>query len=308
MRTRYGRAVLILLIVLAGASGIVYHLFTRDASGSLLRNRGPLTSVRLEETEGISGSQKYLLTITGGRGLSVRCGCLVPRREGTRVPAIILLGGKQTGRHAVDYALGVSGVLIVSPDYPFDFQESYTAWQFLKEIPAMRRALLDLVPSIMLVIDYLWQRNDVDTTKIVLLGYSFGAPLVPATAALDRRLAAAAMVYGGGDLRTLVRHNVRRYRGPILSELAGAAAGLLLRPLEPMQYVDRIAPTPLIMINGTDDEQIPRQNVEMLYNRAREPKNLVWLQSRHVRPTNVGLTRQIIQVLEGELARLDIVH
>ena len=42
----------------------------------------------------------------------------------------------------------------------------------------MRKALLDMVPSALLAVDYLFSRPDVDTTRLVILGYSFGAPFL----------------------------------------------------------------------------------------------------------------------------------
>lgn len=73
-----------------------------------------------------------------------------------------------------------------------------------------------------------------------------------------------------------------------------------------MRDIERVLPTPLGMINGSQDEQIPRENVESLYNAAREPKNLVWLESRHVNPRDVDLTRTIIRLLKRELMRLNV--
>jgi dipeptidyl aminopeptidase/acylaminoacyl peptidase len=163
-----------------------------------------------------------------------------------------------------------------------------------------------MVPSVMLLTDYLCQRPDVDTTKLVLLGYSFGAPFVPCIIAHDRRAAVAAMVYGGGELRSLITHNVRRYKGAIFSEFVGLAGGVLLRPLEPLRHIDRVAPTPLLMINGAQDEQVPRENVEMLYDKAGEPKKIIWLESKHVHPGNVDLTRLIVKTLKEELTEMKI--
>jgi hypothetical protein len=170
----------------------------------------------------------------------------------------------------------------------------------------VRNALLDMVPSAILAADYLFSRCDVDTAKLIVLGYSFGAPLVPAIVAHDRRASVAAMVYGGGELTSMIRHNVARYESWWMSEFVGRLGGLLLRPLEPMRYADKISPIPLVMINGLHDEQIPRSNTELFYQAAKEPKKLIWLPSHHVRPENEELTRQIISTLKEELRRLNI--
>jgi fermentation-respiration switch protein FrsA (DUF1100 family) len=114
------------------------------------------------------------------------------------------------------------------------------------------------------------------------------------------------MVYGGGDLQSLIRHNVRRYEGALFSSFVGFLSGLLLRPLEPLRHIQKVSPTPLIMINGQQDEQIPRENSEMLFGAAREPKGLIWLPSRHVNPRDTTLTRTIIQTLSAELSVLGI--
>jgi fermentation-respiration switch protein FrsA (DUF1100 family) len=114
------------------------------------------------------------------------------------------------------------------------------------------------------------------------------------------------MVFGGGELTSLIEHNVRRYESAVISRFVGCLSGFLLSPLEPLRYADKISPTPLIMINGTDDEMIPRENVELVYERAKEPKRIIWLGSGHVRPDKVELTKQIVDSLQREFRRLKI--
>ena len=164
-----------------------------------------------------------------------------------------------------------------------------------------------MVPSVMLLTDYLVQRPDVDSTKIVVLGYSFGAPFVPCILAHDKRSAVAAMVFGGGEMYSLIEHNVRRYEGSVASKFVGVIGGFLLHPLEPLRYADKISPVPLLMINGTDDEMIPRKNVELVFEKALEPKKLIWLRSGHVHPKKEELTRAIVETLRVELGTLGIV-
>jgi fermentation-respiration switch protein FrsA (DUF1100 family) len=114
------------------------------------------------------------------------------------------------------------------------------------------------------------------------------------------------MVFGGGDLHGLIRPNVRRTESELISQFVAAVGGLMLRPLEPLRYATRISPIPLLMINGTEDEQIPRESPEDFYSAAAEPKKIVWIESAHVRKENIGLTRTIIRILKTELGKAGI--
>lgn len=293
------------VLVLALAAAFLYS--SRDES-NFQQRRGSIVRVSVEPSTRDSAAEKSYVTILSSSGLRVTCGLLVPRRAPGRRPVVIVLGGKATGKHAVDYALGVDDVLVVAPDYPYEPRSSYSVLDVAADLPEIRGAIFDMIPSVMLAIDYLWQRPDVDTSKIVMMGYSFGAPFVPVILANDRRPAIAVMVYGGGDLTSMIRHNVARYESPVVAEIVGRIAGALLRPLEPLDHVGRISPIPLLMINGTEDEQIPRENTLLLYERALHPRKLVWIDSRHVHPRNVNLTRQIIGTIALELRKQGILE
>ena len=282
---------------------ILFLLSRRDHTGDFRDRQGTLGRVSLEEYAADSLTTKSWLRLSSTSGLSVTCGMLVPRGPGRQYPAIIVLGGKATGKYAVEYALGVKNVVIVAPDYPYEPRGEYSVGDVVADLPAIRRAIFDMVPSVSLVTDYLWKRPDIDTTRLILMGYSFGAPFIPVIASRDRRAAVAVMVYGGGDVGSLVSHNVTRYEGPIIGAFVGGVSGLLLYPLEPLRHIENISPMPLLMVNGTEDEQIPRQNTIMLFDRAREPKRIIWIESRHVHPRNVDLTRRIISTIEAELAK-----
>lgn len=172
---RFLKRILQVLLVLVGLVLILaWYLYTKDYSGYFQSTKGRLTEVREKVAEGNVYFKKSWLTISNERGFAVECGILVPRGEPKRYPAFILLGGKTTGRHAIDYAIDIRDVILIAVDYPYEPRDSYTVLQFLKDVPAIRTALFDMVPSVMLVTDYLWQRSDVDTARVVLLGYSFG--------------------------------------------------------------------------------------------------------------------------------------
>jgi hypothetical protein len=304
MKRKFGKRTIIFpLVIFLSTLSFVFFLSSRDYTHYFHLRHGSLAEI-VERRD--STAMKSWITLRNSDGFKVECGLLIPKNSSKRYPAVILLGGKATGKFAVDYAFDIDNVIILALDYPYEPRESYTFWTILWDVPAVRKALIDMVPAAMLATDYLFRRTDVDTTKLVILGYSFGAPFVPTIVTLDRRATVAAMVYGGGDLTSLIRHNVARYESMWMSEFVGRLGGLLLHPLEPMRYADKISPTPLIMINGLNDEQVPRYNTELFFNAAREPKKLIWLDSKHVNPSNPELTRRIIAKLKEELRRLKI--
>lgn len=302
----------ILLVLVAVLVLAVAYFATRDYSEDFRERHGTFRSVETDSTEADTLVTRSWVTIKSSSGLQVSCGVVVPHRPaGTpnrKYPAIVLLGGKATGKNAVRYAFDIDDVVIVSPDYAYEPRRSYSVGQFLGDLPEIRGAILDMIPSVMLALDYLERRGDVDMSRVVMLGYSFGAPFVPIIMANDARPDVAAMVYGGGDMESLIRHNVGRYEGPFVSDLVGRISGVLLRPVEPLRYAGRISPRPVLMINGLEDEQVPRANVEMLYESAGQPKKIVWLESKHVNTRNIALTMTILHTLRAELVALGVLQ
>jgi predicted esterase len=247
------------------------------------------------------------LTLTQN-GLRVPCGLLEPRERGTRRPGIVIMAGRGMGRRAIEHVVDIKNVVVVALDYGYEPRPGFALRTFLRDLPEMRRAAQDAVPSARLALEYLRLRPDVDPTRIILLGYSYGAPLVPQIAAEDKGLAVAGMIYGGGHLRSLIAHNVRRSRGWVMSQVAGILGSLALSPLDPLKHAGDVAPTRLLMVNGRLDELIPRRNAEALYRRARNPKKIVWLDSTHVSPKNLELSRRIAGVIRDELLAMQLLN
>jgi len=297
-----GAAALALLIALAAIP-----LLVEDYPASLPARKGRLLAAAESRAADGGGAGRSFVSLRSTSGLAVECAVLAPAPDGSRYPAIVLLGGKATGKHAVDYAVDTPGLIVVAVDYPYEPRDTYSVPTFAADLPAMRAAVLAMPPSVMLVNDYLRTRPDVDTARIIMLGYSFGAPFVPVTVANDRRWAAAAMVQGGGNLRRLIAHNVARHEGGAAGTVAGALGAMLLRPMEPLDNIGRVAPIPLVMINGTRDELVPASCAQELHAAAGEPKRIVWLDAAHVNPREPALHRRIIATLRAELAALGVI-
>jgi len=293
--------VIITIFFFLTLSLIVVYFSFKDYTDYFQSRRGKLDQVT-EKYD--SASNKIWLTLKNSEGFKVEAGLLIPRKVSEKYPAAILLGGKATGKYAINYAFDIDNVIIIALDYPYEPRESYDLLTIIRDLPAVRSAIFDMIPSAMLAIDYLYKRGDVDTNRLMVIGYSFGAPFVPVIMANDNRADAAVIVYGGGELSTLIEHNVARYKSKYLARFLGFIGGLFLNPLEPLRYIDRIAPKPLLMVSGSNDEQIPRHNTEVLFNKAKEPKKIVWIESKHVNPRNEDLTRKILATLKRELEKM----
>lgn len=114
-------------------------------------------------------------------------------------------------------------------------------------------------------LDYVRQRADVDANKLLVFGQSLGGTN-------------AIAVVGAGN-RTGVKAVAIESTFSAYSAIAGdkiRGAGILLRnQYVARDYVDKIAPIPLLLLHGTNDSVISHSHSQTLYNLAHEPKRLV---------------------------------
>ena len=223
--------------------------------------------------------------------------------SGRRLPLAVVLGGHHTGRDAVRLLGDSRGVLVAAMSYPFTGDPRPDAATFLREIPKIRTAFLDTPPALMLVLDYLRRRADVDTTRVEAIGVSLGAPFVCIAGALDARYTRVWAVHGSGGSYGPLEMNMRRtIRFAPARLLAAAVANIIIAGprLDPERWVGRISPRPFVMVNAAGDERLSRRDVEALFRSARPPKELIWLPGAHVR-ADTAVVRRLAEVV---LARM----
>lgn len=124
-------------------------------------------------------------------------------------------------------------------------------------------------------IDYVKTRTDVDTNKLVVLGQSLGG--ANALFALgnnpDSGVKAVAIDSAFFSYRSITRDKIAAI--PILGWLKGPLSWMVIgNDHSPGCVIDRIAPTPLLLIHGTADTVIPYHHAEALFEAARDPKEL----------------------------------
>jgi len=281
------------------AAGISWALYQGSARG-LESRKGRLQQAATAPIGADAVSDLFDLTLRSSTGSVARAMVRVPRGGSPPYPAVVLVGGIELGRRVAALP-GLNAIaryaIIVSPDYPI----------VLEPGPRLRAAAFDLVAQVGLQIDYLLSRRDVARNRVFLVGSSFGAPAVVIAGAVDSRPAAVIALYSGGDIGSLVTHVLRLGGRDTVSPWQAAVAGhglaLLLTPLEPTRYVARIAPRPLLMVNGARDSLIPRANVDALYEAARQPKDILWVRSEHVQPDETELIGAVSGWIAAWLAK-----
>lgn len=109
--------------------------------------------------------------------------------------------------------------------------------------------------------DFLVEERGVDPGRIALVGFSRGAQLAAIVGAADPRFTVVVMIHGGHFDRLETGH------------LPAAC---------PANYIGRISPRPLLMVNGRNDaDYLMDTSVLPLQRLARDPKEFRWTDSGH---------------------------
>lgn len=111
--------------------------------------------------------------------------------------------------------------------------------------------------------DFLVRERGADPERIVLLGTSRGAVVSMIVGGADPRFKAVVLLYGGHYLAN-----------ETIAHLPAAC---------PANYLGRISPRPVLMINGSADNLFLRESsVLPLQRLAKEPKTVLWLETGHM--------------------------
>lgn len=219
------------------------------------------------------------------------------------MPAVFILAGFETGREGLDFIDERDDVLLLSMNYPHRGSLTLKGFGLLMALPALRRMASGTLEGGFLALDYFSERPDVDQERIILLGVSFGSPFITALGARDARADAVVLIYGGGNLPSLARHNLKGKPWWLPSWVIGALVRVFFGDFEPLSHVERIAPRYFLMINSRQDEMFPIPSALTLFERAREPKKLTWYETGHMdlfdRELIRALTREVVAELRA---------
>ncbi len=136
-----------------------------------------------------------------------------------------------------------------------------------------RDAAVQTALDCMRALDYTASRDNLDAGRIGFVGFSQGTIVGTPFCARDERVRAVALVVGGG--------NFLRMYPPARNPAARERAERIAETIDPVHHVGLLSPRPLLMVNATRDELIPRECTEDLFAAAGEPKRILWYEATH---------------------------
>ncbi len=134
-----------------------------------------------------------------------------------------------------------------------------------------RQAIIDMKRAV----DALVTLDAIDSERIAFAGFSLGAMLGAVFCALDPRPRAAALALAGGGF------------GP-----SGT---------DPVEYIGRVAPRPVLLVNARRDSVVSPAAAEALFEAARQPKQQHWFDTDHGTLPGAAL-KAMLEFLSGPLA------
>ncbi|MDX2443403.1 MAG: alpha/beta fold hydrolase [Bacteroidales bacterium] len=216
----------------------------------------------------------------------------IPTDTEKPMPVVILLHGVGD-RKTVDYIEGgipsftEAGYAVLRIDvanhgerktqnYEVDFTGDYKYWT--RDL--ISQTVFDLRRSI----DFLSTCAEIDPNRIGFLGISLGGFIGTVFCGVDERVKVPALALTGGGLNVMFGFDAM-----------DAETRNYLSIIDPINFVDKISPRPLLMINAENDEIVPPITSKMLFKKAGEPKNIIWYPAKH---RNIPLDKTYNDVIE----------
>jgi cephalosporin-C deacetylase-like acetyl esterase len=169
-----------------------------------------------------------------------------------------------------DSILSGKGFAVFRIDFAMHGERVKKKYKFKGIDYTLRDAIKQTVFDLRRGLDYLNTLPQIDSTKTGFIGISLGGIAGTVFCGVDERVEVPVICIAGGGLRA--KEGVKGFGNKVTSMMA---------PIEPLNFVEKISPRPLLFINAEDDEVIPKPMAMVLHSKAEEPKEIIWYKSKH---------------------------
>lgn len=181
-------------------------------------------------------------------------------------------------------------VLGEAPLFPWSGLSSTSSEdEFIDEARASADRYRSAVLDMRALLDWAESQDDIDASRIAVVGFSMSALVTATLMGNDARVSAGVMMMGAADFASIfaacgnrageVRRHVLREYGWTLEQYHDFFDGLF-GPGDPLRYAGRYDPDRILMIDAAFDDCMPRSSREALWDATGRPERITLL-SRH---------------------------
>jgi len=232
----------------------------------------------------------------------------IPKKR-EKVPCIVFLhgyGGSKEDILSAAELIAAEGYAIIAIDAEFHGERKEEGKElYSPNLNESRKGIIQTIIDLRRAVDYLETRPEIDKEKIGYVGGSMGGIFGAIFIGVEPRIKAAALLVAGGNMSLMIRKSkhhtmpaIRRYleaEGISYEEIQR-----FLDPVDPINFIDKFSPRPVVFHLGKYDEIVPAEAGEQLYKKAKEPKNVYWYDSGHNLPLDLVLAR-VLDFMDKEL-------
>jgi dienelactone hydrolase len=223
-------------------------------------------------------------------------------------PCVIYLHGltrsKQDAAGLVGPLAG-DGIGLLAIDEPHQgarSQGTVELEQILRQPPAVAAMLRQTVVDVRRGLDLLSSRPECDPRRLGLIGFSFGALTGAMVAGSDTRIRSAVLLSGGAGWATVLSR--AQPDSPAGEAPFNRSELSALDPYALQDWVGRIAPRPVLIGNGLQDEVLPLASRLAFRRAAGEGSELFWWDGGHdpfAGPQGPGVLQRILDFFRSTL-------
>ena len=182
------RIFLVAGLVIAGAIALYALELASSQREHFVERTGSLQEALVIETR-IGASRSDTLRLAASTGLEIDMRVRRPAGDiPAPLPTLILVGGHNTGKDAVDLVGDPDSMVFAAIDYPYPGEKVDGGfWPVIRAIPRIQDAFIDTPPGLSLALSWLLEQPWVDPARIELVGVSLGVPFAAAAGGVDER-------------------------------------------------------------------------------------------------------------------------
>lgn len=166
---------------------------------------------------------------------------------------------------------------------------------FSPDLEKTRKAIVQTVVDYRRALDYIATRPELDSERVAAVGLSLGGILDVLLTAVEPRLKTSVMVVAGADWVTLLQQSQMERLLAFRNQTPPPDWKRLTRlidPVDPLNYAPHLGERPVLLLNATEDEIIPKACAQRLHDTAvAKPLVKEWLEGGHMLPQETALQR-----------------